>query len=193
MQAALQATDVRMQAIEARISDLRATAKKQMQSGQKAQALRSLKLAKAFERKLVSLGDLSAALEHQRDQLEEVGLQQSIAAALGAGVSDMMKAQKTVKRVEQVVDQANDLNDVSADLTSALENFSSAAFVDCDEDALMAELLEMQTEPEPASVPSLHTSISSIVKQMPVAPTALPEQLRDPSLRYGTRGLGSAA
>ena len=117
--AALESIEARMQQSEQRAVELRAQALKARRGGMRGAALRSLKLSKAAEEKVARLGNLAVAIERQRDSLEDVGLQQNVASALGAGVQGMRKAQAALKGVEKVADDTIEMRDVADDLASA--------------------------------------------------------------------------
>lgn len=169
--AALESIEARMQQSEQRAVELRAQALKARRGGMRSAALRSLKLSKAAEEKVARLGNLAVAIERQRDSLEDVGLQQNVASALGAGVQGMRKAQAALKGVEKVADDTIEMRDVAEDLASALQQVGETAFegMDLDDEDLLAEL-DAHEEPEPAAQTGL--PVASQSAQLPSVPDA---------------------
>lgn len=139
---ALASIEDRLAQMEQKATAHRDQARKALSEGNKSAALRALKMAKACEQKCAKLSDLSVAIERQRDTLEDVGLQQSIAMALGAGVKNMKRAQLQLKGIEKVADDTAEMRDVADDLTHALAGLGETAFDDLslDDDDLLAEL-----------------------------------------------------
>ena len=185
--AALESIEARMQQSEQRAVELRAQALKARRGGMRGAALRSLKLSKAAEEKVARLGNLAVAIERQRDSLEDVGLQQNVASALGAGVQGMRKAQAALKGVEKVADDTIEMRDVADDLASALQQVGETAFegMDLDDEDLLAEL-DAHVEPEPAAQAGLPAAPQGA--QLPSVPDAQFES--EAQAQHGLAGAG---
>jgi hypothetical protein len=204
---AFSSIEQRIAQLEARGVSQRAQAKAAHAAGNKVMALRSLKLAKASEEKASKLHGLAVAIERQRDTLEDVGLQQNIAQALGAGVANMKKAQKALKGVEAIADETVDMRDVAEDLSAALATLGDTAFDDLslDDDDLIAELETMQTpmhdiesEAREAATTAAKavtskgaSGVPSSIVAFPVAPIRLPEDIAEEAV--ATRPLAAAS
>jgi len=140
----------RIQELELRAQAERAEAKSQMQSGQKASAMRMLKRAKMTEKQLEANQSSLLAVEQQVDLMAQAKMQKEIANALASSSKGMKSQKKLLKNAESAIDDAQDARDMADDLGNVMAEFASNGNGDADEDNLLAELQEMcDSDPNP--------------------------------------------
>ena len=122
-------------------------------AGQKMQALRSLKKAKATEQQLEANQASLMAVEQQVDLLAQAAMQRTLTSAL-ASTSKSMKADgKMIGKAEQAIDQASEARDLANDLNEVVADFANNGASDINDDDLMAELEAMSVADEPPPPP----------------------------------------
>jgi len=132
----------RMSTVEERAAALRKEAASLMKQGKKDQALRALKRCKAQEKQLANLSAQASAVERQSDMMEDAQLQQEIANALSASVSNMKQSKRVLKDVEEATDATQELQDIAEDVHAAFASINDRANDDLslDDDELLEEL-----------------------------------------------------
>ena len=140
----------RIVALEERAQEQRGQALSLQKLGQKAQAIRALKKAKAIEAQVASNQAALDAVEQQVDMLAQAAMQKTMTAAL-ASTSKTMKADaKMLGKAEKAIDDATDARDMANDLNQVVTEFAANGAADVDDDDLEAELMAMlDTEPPP--------------------------------------------
>jgi len=143
LESASESMQTRVESLDARAAECRASARKQMQSGNKLAAMRELKRSKAFEKQSISTQAVMDTLEAQSDMLEQTALQKEVAAALGATAASLKKDKNLLSKAEDAVEAAHEVRDMHEDLTQIMAGLADAGSADVDDDDLMQELEQM--------------------------------------------------
>lgn len=142
----------RIQELELRAQAERAEAKSQMQTGQKASAVRMLKRAKMTEKQLEANQQSLMAIEQQVDLMAQAQMQKQLASALASSSKGLKSQKKLLKNAESAVDEAQDARDMADELGNVMADFAANGNGSTDEDDLMAELQQMvDDDPNPPS------------------------------------------
>ena len=142
----------RIEQLEERARDQRAVAAKLAKAGQKVQALRELKKAKAVEAQVEANQASLMAVEQQVDMLAQAAMQKTLTMALASTSKSMKKDAKALGKAEAAIDDAQEARDMATDLNQVMADFASGGTGEVDEEALLAEL-EGMVESEPAEPP----------------------------------------
>ena len=132
--------------LESKASGEREEAKKQMQAGQKASAMRMLKRAKATEKQLEANQASLLAVEQQVDLMAQAAMQKQVASALSASSKGMKAQKKLLKNAESAVDDAQEARDMADDLGNVMSEFASNGNGNDDDDDLLLELQSMMDD-----------------------------------------------
>lgn len=143
---AAQVMRARIAQLEERATDQRKVAGNLMRAGQKAQALRELKKAKAVEQQVEANQASLMAVEQQVDMLAQAAMQKTLASALASTSKSMKKDAKALGKAEAAIDEAQEVRDMATDLSNVMAEFAGNGTGDVDEDELMAELEGMVAE-----------------------------------------------
>ena len=130
----------RIEQLEERARDQRAVAAKLAKAGQKVQALRELKKAKAVEAQVEANQASLMAVEQQVDMLAQAAMQKTLTMALASTSKSMKKDAKALGKAEAAIDDAQEARDMATDLNQVMADFASSGAGEADEEALMAEL-----------------------------------------------------
>ena len=135
-----------------RASAARERARSLAASGKRAEALMSLRRAKALDKQAENATATHAAIEAQRDLLDGQELQREIASALAASVaSTKTKSKGLLAKTEIAVDDMEEMRDAFDEVGQVLGGLQNGN--DVDDDELAAELDEMIASGEDGSVP----------------------------------------
>lgn len=144
----------RIEQLEARAAEHRAEAAKlAKQPGQKSNAIRALKKAKAIEAQVEANQASVMAVESQVDMLAQASLQKTLSSALASTNKAMKKDAKAMGKAEKAIDEAQEVRDMASDLNAVISDFAGNAAEGLDDDDLMAELDEMAAADEPPPPP----------------------------------------
>jgi hypothetical protein len=159
LQGAASAMRDRLDTLETRASESRASATRAMTDGQKSTALRELKRSKAYEKQMVATQMALDTLETHSDLLEQTELQKTVASAIGATAKSLKKQKNILSKAEDVVDTASEMRDLHDDLTNAMSSLGANTNADLDDDELLSELELMshkqyQNDADAVQVPS---------------------------------------
>ena len=190
---AAQVMRARIGQLEARATEHRVEAKRLLNSGQRAAALRALKKAKTIESQVVSNQAAVDAVEQQVDMLAQVQMQKTVTNALASTNKSMKKEAKSISKAEAAIDDAAEMRDMASDLGSVMAEFAAnSGTADFDDDELLAELDDLVLDPPlndvvPAAVPAAavtasssssasisESSVLSSAHALPAVPTTLP-------------------
>ncbi len=167
LQVATDAMRTRLEALEKRAQDCRASAARQMKAGQKTSALRELKRAKLLEKQVLATTSAMDALESQSDMLEQTALQREVAAALGATAKTLKKDKTMLSKAEDAVDAASELRDLHEDMTQIMSSLGDNSNTDYDDEELLNELEEMVADkPPPPNAAAEITAESERIERM---------------------------
>ena len=136
----------RIEQLEERARDQRAVAAKLAKAGQKVQALRELKKAKAVEAQVEANQASLMAVEQQVDMLAQAAMQKTLTMALASTSKSMKKDAKALGKAEAAIDDAQEARDMASDLSHVMAEFAGNGTADIDEDELLAELHGMVAE-----------------------------------------------
>jgi len=137
---------IRVQEVDKRVSDAKNESRLAFQRGDKAQAVRMLRKAKASEKQQATAVAALEALERQVDLLAESQLNKEIANALSATAASVKKKTKgLVDKADKAVDDTAELKDFAEDMNSALGGLHVND--DYDDEELMEELKDMVSVP----------------------------------------------
>tara|TARA_Y100000389_G_scaffold201265_4_gene243533 strand:+ start:2769 stop:3728 length:960 start_codon:yes stop_codon:yes gene_type:complete len=140
----------RIESLEQRAQEHRAQALSMQKSGQRAQAVRTLKKAKQIEAQVASNQASLDAVEQQVDMLAQAAMHKTLTSALASTSKTMKGDAKLLSKAEQAIDDATEARDVANDLNGVMAEFASTGVADVDDDDLMAELEDMiANEPPP--------------------------------------------
>lgn len=143
----------RIMQLEERAQSERKIAVTLQKSGQKAQAIRALKKAKASETQLETNQSSLMAVEQQVDMLAQAAMQKTLTSAL-ASTSKSMKADgKMLSKAEKAIDDASEARDMANDLNGVMSEFAQNGTDALDEDELIAELESMAMDNVPPQPP----------------------------------------
>jgi len=142
----------RVVSLEQRAAEQRAEAKRLAQAGQKAQALRMLKKAKAVEAQVEANQQSLMAVEQQVDMLAQAAMQKTLSSALASTSKTMKRDAKALSKAEDAIDDAAEARDMATDLSQVMAEFAQNGHAEVDEDELEAELEAMVGE-EPTPPP----------------------------------------
>ena len=149
---AAQVMRARIEQLEQRVADQRKVAATLMKSGQKTQAMRELKKAKAVEAQVEANQASLMAVEQQVDMLAQAAMQKTLASALATTSKSMKKDAKALGKAETAIEDAQEARDMATDLNQVMAEFAGNGTQELDDDELMAELEGMvaeETEPPP--------------------------------------------
>ena len=133
----------RIMQLEERAQVERKQAATMQRAGQRSQAIRALKKAKASEAQLEANQSSLLAVEQQVDMLAQAAMQKTLTSAL-ASTSKSMKADgKMLSKAERAIDDASEARDMATDLNGVMAEFAHSGAGDVDEDDLVAELEAM--------------------------------------------------
>ena len=183
----------RIEQLEVRAQEQRASAMQLQKAGQKAPALRALKKAKQIEAQVASNQSALDAVEQQVDMLAQAAMHKTLTSAL-ASTSKSMKADgKMLSKAEAAIDDATEARDMASDLNGVMAEFAQNGTGDADDEDLEAELMAMidSVPPPPvdveaekqAEIARLETQLSArqraretreALASMPAAPTETP-------------------
>lgn len=144
----------RIESLEKRALEQRRLALQLQKSGQKAQALRALKKARAVDVQISSNCSALDAVEQQCDLLATAHVQKELTNALASTSKSMKKDGKALERAESAIDDAAEVRDIVGDLGAAMAEFANGASLDIDEEDLEAELLSMMEADIPPEPPA---------------------------------------
>lgn len=150
---ASEAMQERVQQLEYRVDDSKAEAARFMKIGQKAQALRSLKRAKGYEKQVAQNQAALDALEQQVDMLAQAEMQRQITEALSSSSRGLKGNKEILKKAETAIDDATDARDMAEDLNGVMNDFAAGTNNDLDDDELLEELQQMMMEVPPPVPP----------------------------------------
>lgn len=156
----------RVKTLEARVSEQRAEAVTLQQSGQKPQAVRALRRAKATEMQIVHSQSALDACEQQLDLLAQTALQKQLTSALASTSKKMKKDSKSLECAESAVDDAADARDMANDLDVAVADFARAGQPNVDDDDLEAELASMVA----IKIGAEESTLPEVPLQLPAVP-----------------------
>ena len=143
----------RIMQLEERAQSERKIAVTLQTAGQKAQAIRALKKAKASEAQLEANQSSLMAVEQQVDMLAQAAMQKTLTSAL-ASTSKSMKADgKMLSKAEKAIDDASEARDMATDLNGVMAEFARNGTDALDEDDLLAELESMAMNNAPPQPP----------------------------------------
>jgi hypothetical protein len=157
----------------------RSKAKALMAQGKKAEAMVSLKRAKALEKQAEVAASTHAAIEQQKDMLESSALQREVATALSASIaSTKQKTKGLLEKAENAVDGSAELRDAVDDISEVMGGLNTND--QYDEDDLLEELQLMAQEeeeeaPEVASVPSAKAEVEPQAIVVGIDPALYPK------------------
>ncbi|MGZ0213617.1 MAG: Snf7 family protein [Actinomycetales bacterium] len=143
---AAQVMRARIAQLEERAVDQRKVASNLMKAGQKPQALRELKKAKAVEAQVEANQASLMAVEQQVDMLAQAAMQKTLASALATTSKSMKKDAKALGKAETAIEDAQEARDMATDLNQVMADFAGNGTGDVDEDELLAELEGMAAE-----------------------------------------------
>lgn len=149
----------------------RAEAKRQLDAGDKASALRTMRKAKQFESRATEASAATDALERQIDLLEQAALQSDVAKALGTTAKQAAKAKGLLSKAEGAVEGAAELRDAVDDVSNVLGEATQPS-ADFDEDDLLAELEAMTGQTQaPAPVAAADAFNEDVSVAFPAVPS----------------------
>jgi len=143
---AAQVMRARIAQLEERVAEGKAEAARLMKAGQKAQAMRTLKKAKAVEAQVEANQSSLIAVEQQVDMLAQAAMQKTLASALATTSKSMKKDAKALGKAEAAIDDATEARDMATDLNTVMAEFAQNGAGELDEDELMAELEGLMAE-----------------------------------------------
>jgi hypothetical protein len=196
LEAALASVETRMVALQERADAARKAAVAAKRTGKNAEAIAQLKKAKAAEKQLATVGAALAALEQQRDMLEETALHRELASTLAStNKSVKAKTKGLLGAAEKASDEAVELRDDVEDVGSAFESLIPSSSGP-DDDDLLDELEQLVEEaagvPMPApQAPKAVTAVvaASVPANVPVATPFFPTAPADlPTVREEEEG-----
>lgn len=139
----------RIQQLEDRAAEHRRAARELAKNGQKQQALRMLRKAKAVDAQLESNQSSLMAIDQQVDMLAQAAIHKTLTSALASTSKTMKADSKMLSRAERAVDEAQDARDVAQDLNQVVADFAANGGGTEDDDELMEELEQMAREEPP--------------------------------------------
>jgi hypothetical protein len=135
------AVRARAEALQTKVNGMREQARVLNAAGKKQEAILMLRRSKPVEKQLATALASADALDLQVLVLEDANLQQQVSSALSASVKKVKKGTKgLLKSTENAVDGAEQVRDLTEDVSQALEGLRP---VDADEDDLLEELQAM--------------------------------------------------
>lgn len=171
LETALANVQARMATLQQRADDARKAAVAAKRAGKTAEALASLKKAKAVEKQLTTVGAALAALEQQRDMLEETALHKELASTLASTNKTVkVKTKGLLGQAEKASDEAVELRDDVEDISNAFENLIPASSNGLDDDELLDELEQLVEEAAGVPVPAPKTTAATAEPTAPPAP-----------------------
>ena len=191
LETALANVETRMVALQERSEAARKAAVAAKRVGKNAEAIAQLKKAKAAEKQLATVGAALAALEQQRDMLEETALHRELASTLAStNKSVKAKTKGLLGAAEKASDEAVELRDDVEDVGSAFESLIPSSNGP-DDDELLEELEQLVEEAAGVPVPAaqMPKAVSAVVPapvpaNVPVATPFFPTVPADlPSVR----------
>lgn len=194
LETALQNVQARMLTLQQRADDARKAAVAAKRAGKTAEAIASLKKAKAVEKQLTTVGAALAALEQQRDMLEETALHKELASTLAStNKSVKVKTKGLLGQAEKASDEAVELRDDVEDISNAFESLIPASSGP-DDDELLDELDALVEEAAGVPVPAPKTAAEPPVPQpAEVVAAPVPKRVSFPDVPTDVPGVADAA
>jgi len=139
LQEAASAMQSRIEQLEARVGEGQSEAKRLMNLGQKAAALRAMRKVKAVEKQVASNQAALDAVEQQVDLMQQAVMQKTVASALQTSSKGLKGQKKLLQQAEGAVEDAAEARDMAEDLSTVMGEFANGGQHD-DDDELLAEL-----------------------------------------------------
>ena len=196
LETALANVQTRMVTLQQRADDARKAAVAAKRAGKTAEALASLKKAKAVEKQLATVGAALAALEQQRDMLEETALHKELASTLAStNKSVKVKTKGLLGQAEKASDEAVELRDDVEDISNAFESLIPASSGP-DDDELLDELDALVEEAAGVPVPAPKTAAATVEPPAPqvaqVVAEPVPKRVSFPDVPTDVPGMADA-
>jgi len=166
----------RIMQLEERAQVERKQAATMQRAGQRSQAIRALKKAKASEAQLEANQSSLLAVEQQVDMLAQAAMQKTLTSAL-ASTSKRMKADgKMLSKAERAIDDASEARDMATDLNGVMAEFAHSGAGDVGEEDLVAELEAMAAADEPPPPPPEQVAASDKATEIARLEAAIAER-----------------